>query len=271
MGGEELVRLLRPPAGARQLLLGVTAAVLPGCTSSGRTEVDTGAYALSWQGRLHHTGDARPRVSLNEIPRTDRTFAIGPLAGLRGEITVIDGEPYIARIDENGEQRVGHGFDPRAPFLVYGNVREWRGVSVPADVKTVQDLEGWLETLEDFAEPFPFKITTATSTIQYHVIHNAEPGYKTSLPHSDLMRRFELNKTPVTLLGVYSTEHGGIFTHRGAATPIHMVAGDGQRSGHVDGPEMGDEARLFVPAEGRAQGPRPMLSRQNFPDGVCGA
>ena len=28
-------------------------------------------------------------------------FALGPLAGLRGEITVIDGEAYIARADED--------------------------------------------------------------------------------------------------------------------------------------------------------------------------
>ena len=46
------------------------------------------------QGRLsavHRQGDASPRVKFSDVIDSTGFWAIGPLSGLRGEITVIDG------------------------------------------------------------------------------------------------------------------------------------------------------------------------------------
>jgi len=165
---------------------------------------------------VHLEGDARPRIHLRQIEPRDGAFAIGPLAGLRGEITVIDGEAYIARADEAGEH-IELGFDRDAPFLVFGRVGEWQALPVPDDVRDVADLEQWLSGAaavkglrED--EAFPFKIETSTSTVEYHIISSTEPGYRIS-----------------------------------QATHLHVVSDDGRRSGHVDELYLGSDSVAYLP------------------------
>jgi acetolactate decarboxylase len=79
------------------------------------------------------------------------------------------------------------------------------------------------------------------------VIANTSPGYQTTRPHDELKVRFVSESEPVTVIGVYSTQHAGIFTHHGSSTHIHMVSADERRSGHVDAIYLGEHARAFVP------------------------
>ena len=245
---------------SKALLLFLTAALaLPtGCRRTERPSANDGpqslGYTVDWIGELravHLEGDARPRIHLRQIEPRDGTFAIGPLAGLRGEITVIDGEAYIARADEAGEH-VERGFDCDAPFLVFGWVGKWQGRPVPNDVRDVAGLELWLSGAAAakglrLDEPFPFKIETSTSTVEYHIIASNELGYQITSPHRDLMRFFTFDSEPATLLGVYSTTHGGVFTHHGQATHLHMVSDDGRRGGHVDELVLGSDSVTYLP------------------------
>lgn len=228
-------------------------ACLGPCAACGASAAASG-YSVEWVGELravHLDGDARPRVRLSDIEPGAGTFAIGPLAGLRGEITVLDGRAFVARADDEG-QHVDHGFEHDAAFLVYGRVAKWRPVPVPDEVRDVAALERWLPGAArqaglDTGRPFPFKIETATSTVDYHVISRTAPGYQVTGPHSELMRRFEAAAEPLKILGVYSTGHAGIFTHHGQATHLHLVRGDERGSGHVDGLQLGADAVAYLP------------------------
>lgn len=230
------------------LLLTVVAALAAGCESP------EPGFTVEWVGELrtvHLNGDARPRVHLRRVEPLDGGFAIGPLAGLRGEITVVDGEAYVARVDEAGEH-VEHGFDHDAPFLVFGQVGAWKALPVPEAVQDVATLEDWLSGAAEAAGlagdgVFPFKIETSTSTVEYHVISNTEPGDRVTRPHRELMRFFTLDAEPATILGVYSEGHGGVFTHHGQATHLHVVGGDGRRSGHVDTLSLGSDSVAYLP------------------------
>ena len=121
-------------------------------------------------GRLstvHRDGDASPHIRLSEVAGSRGFQAIGPLAGLRGEITVLDGVPFVTRV-ENNEIQVRHDTGGvMAPFLVYAEVREWETLPVDASVQSIASLEQWLATVAEtkgIADvAFPFKVTTADS------------------------------------------------------------------------------------------------------------
>jgi len=207
------------------------------------------------QGRLsivHRQGDASPQVSLADIMESAGFWALGPLAGLRGEITVIDGQFFIARVI-NDTIAVSHETDIEAPFLVYGSVKRWQEVIIPDSVRTIPDLDIWLAHLADslgalgLPDVFPFKVISSQSDVDFHVINNQEPGFQISRPHYELMRYFALQFHPLTLLGVFSKHHAGIFTHHDQWTHIHVVSADNHFAGHVDSLLLGSDAVLFIP------------------------
>ncbi|MDX1387664.1 MAG: acetolactate decarboxylase [Acidobacteriota bacterium] len=236
------------------MLFAVAALVLPtGCGGTEHRSNPTG-YTVEWVGELrtvHRQGDARPTAHLSQIEPRDGSFAIGPLAGLRGEITVIDGEAFVTIADDSGE-RMERGFDHDAPFLVFGWVGQWQAIPIPSDVQDIAGLEQWLPDKAAASglrvdEPFPFKVETSVSRVGYHVISNTEPGYQVSRPHRELMRFFTIDSEPVVLIGVHSISHGGVFTHHDQATHLHVVSKDGQHAGHVDQLGLGSNAVLYLP------------------------
>jgi acetolactate decarboxylase len=213
------------------------------------------AYTVEWVGemmRVHREGDASPKVALADVARGAGRFAIGPVAGLRGEITVIDGEAHIATAADNAEH-VTQDWEQRAPFLVYGTVNAWKEVAAPVHAASIADIEAWLPVAAqaqglDVEQPIPFKIETTSSRIDYHIIANDAAGYQTMRPHKELQKPFVLENKPAVLIGVYSTKHAGIFTHHGSSSHIHVVSQDGRHSGHVDALTPGPDAKYFLPA-----------------------
>ena len=207
------------------------------------------------QGRLstvHRQGDASPTVKLSDVIDSADFWAIGPLAGLRGEITAIDGHLFVAKVI-NDTIAVSHEIKIEAPFLVYGAVNRWQDKSMPDSIRTVPQLEQWLALIADsmslFGMPdvFPFKVISSQSDVDFHVISNREPGYHVSRPHHELMKFFALRSQQLTLLGVFSKHHAGIFTHHDQWTHIHVVSADQRHSGHVDSLSLGPDAVLFLP------------------------
>jgi acetolactate decarboxylase len=186
------------------------------------TEAPTVGYEVHWTGELrtvHRDGDARPRVDLQQLELEQGGFALGALAGLRGEITVIDGKAYISRIGEDGES-IEHTFEHEAPFLVYGRVASWQAAPLPEDVRDIPALERWLPGAAATAglrenEPFPFKVETSTSKVQYHIVSNPDPA--------------------------------GVFTHHASTTHVHVVSGDGLKSGHIDEALLGPGSVVYLP------------------------
>jgi hypothetical protein len=57
------------------------------------TSVSAGSYSVSWQGALRavHGGDVSGKLPLQQFSERKNIYAAGPVAGLDGEITVIDG------------------------------------------------------------------------------------------------------------------------------------------------------------------------------------
>jgi acetolactate decarboxylase len=64
------------------------------------------------------------RVILSDLRALPHLYALGPVAGVRGEVSVFDGTPSIARVVD-GRIAVESTFDVGACFLVYADVPSW--------------------------------------------------------------------------------------------------------------------------------------------------
>jgi len=147
-----MFRTARQLSRSRRMLAPVALTLLAfagGCASSHPAKVVSSAGMVSWIGEMHRTimeGKTAAQVHLADLPTTPGLNAVGPVEGLAGEITVIDG---VAHVGEVREDRLtsSRRADAGAPFLVWANVREWAGQELPPDALTADSLEERLPTI----------------------------------------------------------------------------------------------------------------------------
>jgi len=75
--------------------------------------------------RMFTARDIGPNVDLAEVNKEPHLYALGPLAGLKGEVTVADGQVFVSKA--NGKKPIVT-IEPRviSVFLVYASVPAWR-------------------------------------------------------------------------------------------------------------------------------------------------
>lgn len=184
-------------------------------------------------------GERDAKIDLATLSERKNLYALGPMTGLAGEITVIDSRPSLARVGPSGAPQIEQSFEGGAPFLVWSSVRNWRDHALPASVQSVADLEGHLSKLaaeKGWPAAFPFTIAGRFDTIHFHIL-NAKPDAPFpagQAAHREIQARFESGPSQATLIGFFSTAHEGVFIHRGALTHIHFQDRDSALSGHVD-------------------------------------
>ncbi len=69
-------------------------------------------------------GDFRGIIDLQDLKHIDHLFAVGPLEGLKGEITINESKPSINTLTQERKQKDVSSFDHKAIFLVYGSAKE---------------------------------------------------------------------------------------------------------------------------------------------------
>ncbi|TVP53354.1 MAG: hypothetical protein EA349_13910 [Halomonadaceae bacterium] len=210
------------------------------------------AAEVKWQGSLRavHHGDYSGVVALSDLKETPHLYGVGPKAGLDGEVTVINGEFHIARVLD-GAIRVDNEPSGKASFLVWAQVSEWQsGVVLGESIKGERELQRRIRELAEQAgvntqEPFPFLIDAEVDSLRYHVLappdsENPDAGHKQAALYGTL------DGTQVQIIGFYSTEHEGVFTHRNSAIHLHVVGPD-DHSGHVDAVTLPESAKVKFP------------------------
>src|SRR2546421_5862467 len=175
--------------------------------------------------RMFVAHDIGPNVELSKVIRQPHVYALGPLAGLKGEITVIDSHVFASKADGK-RQIVSPDQNAKAVFLVYASVRSWRTVELPTNIVNEVDLAGFLE----HSWPAKFRsvfLVRGTAVRARHHIQNYR-GRAEALTHEahDKAKVFyELANTPVQLVGFVTTreEDAGLFVHQGQTTHIHII------------------------------------------------
>lgn len=196
-------------------------------------------------------GSTAARVPLSQVEERGR-WGVGALEGLRGEVTILDGDLHVAEIvDGDLVQRSGRRSD-WATLLVVAEVESWREVEL-LELRSLDDLEFHLSArlrelgLDPRDGPIPVRIEGSFAELGVHVIAGACP---IAQPEGPAPWRWQGQGARGSLVGIYAENAAGVLTHHGRASHLHAVVtrSDGSLvSGHVDGVALDGDARLYVP------------------------
>jgi acetolactate decarboxylase len=209
---------------------------------------------VRWVGEMRQVmlnGDLSGHVALAKLAKLPHLYAIGPVEQLRGEVSIFDGMPYIARI-ENGKMVIDKSFAHKACFLVYVQVGRWREVEIPASVTTETELERFVfqaakQNGINVHQPFPFRVMGKPDLMKLHVVNKTDNRPFRHEDHEKIKMGFTLENTAVEIIGFYSEMHHGVFTHHDSNVHMHAKTEDGKSAGHVDQVKMSGGLMLFLP------------------------
>jgi hypothetical protein len=214
---------------------------------------------VKWIGEMRKVmrdGDLSGNVKLDALAKWPHLYALGPLEGLRGEITIWDGKPSIA-IHADGKARIDNKFEGKACFLVYAQVPEWREFELPAKgLDKAADLEACMLRIARKAEidtekPFAFLLRGNVSKAKVHIVNKTDDAPFSPKDHDRIKVPFEIENREVEVLGFYSDKHAGVFTHHDSNVHMHLKTADGKSSGHVDSIVPAEGMRILLPKAAR--------------------
>lgn len=213
--------------------------VLVGCKNSDNS-LQKSAYSdiqivsamknVMWKGELHG------KILLDTIKDKTGLYGVGPLEGLRGEVLLFNGVTYTSKVDSAGNPILETSTDVRAPFFVYANVNMWDTISLPSSISTIDQLDKFIDdSTKSNKRPFAFRLSGKVEELHYH-IQNLPPNTKVSNPkeaHAGQVK-YKLDTAEVEIVGFFSTEHQGIFTHHDTHLHLHVLSNDLKHMGHMD-------------------------------------
>lgn len=215
------------------------------------------------QKEIFKTGKASSVISLESLANRQGLYAVGPIDGLDGEITIFDSKPYITKVrgaDYSVDQTFKHG----AFFLVWTEQTNWQDVPVPGTVKGYVDLQQFVKAQAqaagiDVTKPFPFLLAGSPVEIKWHInVDRTEGKPITNELFVKSKEPFVTKNEPVDIIGFYSDHHAGVFLpsynpaiKEGSAMQnvihIHLVSRTSKAAGHIDNITLGEGMVLRLP------------------------
>jgi hypothetical protein len=177
-------------------------------------------------------------------------LGVGALAGLAGEVTVLDGRVLVAiPTGSDGLEVRGAAHDERAALLILAQVERWAEVPLP-DCASYEALEDAIASSliargHDLATPIPVRVRGLAERYSLHVVAGACPIAR---PDGPPPRRREGVDARVELAGFFAEGAAGVLTHHERRTHLHLVAPGVM--GHLDQIRLRDVA-LLLPPDGR--------------------
>jgi acetolactate decarboxylase len=199
---------------------------------------------VMWEGRLEGV------ISLDTLSDKRHLYGLGPMEYLAGEIIVLDGKAYSSVVAGDSTLEITPTFRLKAPFFGYANISRWSETRMPDSVRTLPQLEAFLDAAtKTLPRPFIFKLTASIDSADVHVVHLPK-GAKVASPDDAHrgQREFRIRNKPSTLVGFFSTEHQTLFTHHDTFLHVHLLTDDLKAMGHLDALSLGKgNVRLFLP------------------------
>ena len=188
-------------------------------------------------------------------------YGLGPLEGLRGEVSIFGSMPSIARIEREMVVTAA-SWRARACFLVWAQVPAWFERSfdqskeaIPADLDGIERevVALVLEAGLDPDRPLPFRVRATAVEATLHVLDKRDGQPHNPERHEQAKVRRTLEHAAVELVGFYSRHHRGIFTPGESNVHVHLQTEDGRISGHLETIRLAPGARIAVPEAGWTQ------------------
>jgi len=202
-------------------------------------------------------GDLRGHVELENLASAPHLYGLGPLEGLRGEVTIFESVPSIARIEQETVV-TSASWSARACFLVWALVPAWFERVSDAIPAGLDGIEREVIALAqgaglDPARPMPFRVRATAVEATLHVLDKRDGLPHNPERHEQAKVRRTLERAPVELVGFYSRQHRGIFTPGESNVHVHLRTEDGRMSGHLETIRLAAGAQVAVPAPGWSQ------------------
>lgn len=196
--------------------------------------------------------DLSAHLQWDTIPR-EHLFAIAPLGRIQGEVTAVDGQLYSSTVDASNHVVISKNWDIQSPFAVYANVPEWTTFEVDEAINSEDELQTLIEEVAskngyDLNTAFPYRVLGKFSSIDYHIISKPlnEVEHNHEL-HSKAKKHFHLENTSGELLGFYSTNHQGVFTHKGHFIHTHFIDEQRENMGHLENLITTNKIKILLP------------------------
>jgi len=221
----------------------IIALLLAGCKQ-------VSAPVVNISGSLHSImmkNETQATFDLRDLDGQPNVYALGAVEGLKGEILVMDSQPFVTSVDEDTFS-LTNSFDAKATLLVSTTVKEWHSYTL-AESMGSKELASFAKKMAEenqVEEPFPFLVKGKAQQVKWHIV-NGGSG-RSNASHSDHAAAgfsSELTDSEVEVLGFYSTAHQGVFTHRGQNSHMHFKGGSSM--GHVDDLIIDKGSLLFIP------------------------
>ncbi len=217
------------------------------------------------QRDIFKTGKASSVISLESLADRPGLFAVGPIEGLDGEITIYNSKPYITKVRGN-DYTVDHSFKYGAFFLVWSEQSKWQDMLIPNTVKGYVDLQQFVKaqaqaTGIDVTKPFPFLLSGTPVEIKWHINVDRTDGKPiTKELFTKSKQPFVAKNEPVDIIGFYAEHHAGVFlpsskpafmegTDAQNVIHIHLISKTGKAAGHIDNITLGEGMMLRLPKQ----------------------
>ncbi|MEE9361669.1 MAG: acetolactate decarboxylase [Cellulophaga sp.] len=198
---------------------------------------------VMWKGKL------KGSILLDTLPNKNGLYGLGPVEYLRGELLIIKGKSYKSTVLTDSTMQVEETFNAKAPFFVFGNVTNWEEELLPEKISTIRQLESYInDKTKNTSIPFVFKLKGDIQEAKIH-IQNLPKGSKISSPteaHQGQIN-YSIKNEVVDIVGFFSTEHKGIFTHHDTNIHMHLITTNRQKMGHLDKVIFKKGMRLYLP------------------------
>jgi acetolactate decarboxylase len=219
------------------------------------TRVQGSGYELYYVGAQRDTvmnGRPTAAIDLRSLAKRPNLYGIGPIEELRGEVTIIDSRPSLARMRSDGNVQVTENYDTGAPFLVWAEVPAWRTIPIPTGVRSFTDIETFVPraaaTLGLAPQlPLPFLIHGREQLVEFHILNRIGNQPHNAEQHKKIQIRFELKLAEVIIVGFHSTSHHGVFTAMDSSIHMHFQTPNNIMSGHIQMLELGSNTSLSLP------------------------
>lgn len=196
--------------------------------------------------------DTSNAIFLDTINPHRRLYGLGPLSGMSGEILIIDGRPYVSKLNRSGVNRVRMTYDAKSPYFVYTHVRGWQEAELPKDsILNNQNLGLHLEHLAkkqgiDVEKPFPFMLKGQFKKLSYHISYMPKKNSKSKKPLPEQSKT--VTDVDVIIVGFFSKHHQNIFTPPGSHVVMSFMTTTASRVGQIDELVLrGKKVQLMLP------------------------
>ena len=197
-------------------------------------------------------GDLSAQINLDTLSDISHLYAIGPIEGLKGEITIYNGESSIATF-EREQPKIYSSLHYNAIFLVYASASQWKQITIKKSINGLNNVEAFVQNMAkkhnvDTRKPFPFRIEGIVDSLNYHIIYKSDNAPHNKTEHQRAKQKFSVYNSRVLIIGFWTDlESQGLYTHPDKRTHLHFMLEDKTESGHIDNIQLREGVIFYLP------------------------